>query len=179
MTIVLDLIGSWLVRGVLIAIMLTLTLNMNNALYHDIPVVNGRALIATVDSVMYADMNAAGYNVSTLSNTFSNATSTSVYFNADLNNNGSAELVKYYTGYDATSRTYTLYRSTLGNTLTLASGIDSIGFSFYDKRDSVTSVLSSIRSIGVTIIDSVSDPSSGSKTAILSSFRVYPPNLYL
>ncbi len=190
MSIILDIIGSWVVRATMIAIMLTLSVNLNNALFQNATVISDRDLVSIVDSVFYADINAAGYNAPSWGSAdFKWATTSSVYFWADVNNNGSADSIRYDVVYNSNTKKYRLYR-TLNNGTGLAVGnpIDSLSFSYYangyDGKDSLMltpTQLKSIRAVGITLVvlDTITDSKTGVKTPmpIKSFFKVTPPNL--
>jgi len=190
MSIILDLIGSWVVRAAMIAIMLTLTINLNDALYQNNSVINDRGQIQIVDSVFYADINMAGYNTpSWASASFKIASTSSVYFYADINNNSLPDSVRYDVVYNSSTRKYKLYRTVNnGSALTLGMAVDSVSFAYYtsgyDGRDSLMlapSLLKSIKSVAVTLIvnETVTNNKTGQSTQIpiKSFFKITPPNL--
>lgn len=193
MTIFLDIIGSWVIRASLIAVMLTLTVNLNNVLYESTQRANTNGLVSVVDSVIYADLNAAGfaskYCVYFKSDTTFNAyNAQSVYFYADIVTGGTAELVKYYTTYSATTKLYKLYRQVnSGTAFVVANNLSGLAFSYYDANGNVTATKSSIKQVRVMVTaryvltnSAVQTEGLTSDTTYVSaSFRVVPPNLVL
>jgi len=168
MTIFLDLIGSWVVRASMIAVMLGLTVNLNDALYTSTQAANNNGYVAVIDSVVYADVNDAGYNVSDLSTTFQVADSTDLKFYADINGDGVPETLEYSMTQQPDS-TYNFYRTASnvnsGNP-SLIGNVQSLVFHYYDSKGNQTSDLTKIKQIRVTV--------SASAT---TDFKIYPPNL--
>jgi hypothetical protein len=188
MTVFLDLIGSWIVRASLIAVMLTLTVNMNNALYQSSEQANARGLVSVVDSVIYADVNAAGYNVSSpvTSNTFNTFNATNLFFYADLPGGVTPDLIKYTTVYDATTKLYKLYRQVNSETNALLGSVYSnVTFKYYNASGVETAVAANIRQVRVMVDARYVLTNAFVKTKGLtvdtlyatSDFKVYPPNL--
>lgn len=172
--------------------MLTLTVNLNNVLYQSTQRANTNSLVAVVDSVIYADLNAAGYarsGVSFRSDTTLNAYSAqSLYFYSDIVSGGGVELIKYYTTYSSASKLYTLYRQVNnGTAMVLANNLSSFAFSYYDASGVVTAVKSSIKQVRVMMTAEYVLTNAFVKTKGLSSdttyvstdIRVIPPNLIL
>lgn len=189
MSVFLDLIGSWIVRASLIAVMLTLTVNMNNALYQSTQQANAKGLVSVVDSVIYADLNAAGYNVSSPigSNTFYSFGATNLSFYADIDKSvGGVELIKYTTVYDATTKLYKLYRQVnTGTNALLGSNYSKVTFKYYNAGGVETASANAIKQVCV-MVDAryvltnafVNTKGLTSDTMYAKSdFRVYPPNL--
>lgn len=187
MSVFLDLIGSWIVRASLIAVMLTLTVNMNNALYLSTQEVNAKALVSVVDSVIYADVNAAGYNVSSPvpSNTFYSFSATNLSFYADLPGGVTPDLIKYTTVYDATTKLYKLYRQVNSGTNALLGSYSNVTFKYYNAGGVETASANAIKQVRVMVdaryvltnafvnTKGLTNDTSYAK----SDFKVYPPNL--
>jgi len=182
MSLFIDLAGSWIVRASMIAVMLGLTVSMNNALYQSAQQANADTYVTVVDSILYADINDAGYNVSDPTTTFETASSSNLQFLADINGGGVPETIHYYTGQQisGTDTTYILYRTVNnvnnGNPLTVATGLKSVTFSYYDNKGVSTSILSSIRQVRVTVVGVLTDVIDGSST-VTGDFKIYPANL--
>lgn len=188
MSVFLDLIGSWIIRASLIAVMLTLSVNMNNALYQSTQQVNAKALVSVVDSVIYADVNAAGYNVTAPapSNTFTDFTATRLEFNADLPGGVTPDLIKYTTVYSEPTKLYKLYRRVnSGTNMLLGSDYSTIKFQYYDASGVETAVAANIRQVRVKVdaryvLTDAFVTTKGQTIDTMyakSDFRVYPPNL--
>ena len=175
MTILLDLIGSWFVRASMIAVMLGLTVTLNDALYQSSQQAGNNGNVAVIDSIIYADVNDAGYNVSPVSSTFQIAESTDLKFYADINGGGIPETVRY-TITKQNDGTYNLYR----NVNNVNNGVDfllgnltSASFAYYDAKSNLLPLpildLTEIRQVGVTLV--------GSVVADTSRYKIYPANL--
>jgi hypothetical protein len=170
MTIFLDLIGSWLVRASMIAVMLGLTVTLNDALYQSTQQVSGKEYIAAIDSIIYADINDAGFNVQhAADSTFQSVDSTGIQFLADLNAGGIPEVVRYTITQqpDSTCKLYR-YVSNVNDGANLMMGtISSIRFRYYDVHGVLTTNKTKVRQVRVMVV--------GNGTS--SDFRIYPANL--
>jgi len=174
MTVFLDLIGSWFVRVSMIAIMLGLTISLNDALYQSTSRANNLGQTAVIDSIIYADLNDAGYNVSPISSTFQIAQSTSVQFLADINGGGIPETVRYTLTKQSDS-TYNVYRNVnnVNNGADLLVGnVTSLGFNYYDSRDSLLNPVSDLTLVKRVVVTLV-----GKELNDTSQYRIVPPNL--
>jgi hypothetical protein len=156
MTIFLDILGSWILRGTLMVVMLTVIVNMNDVVYQSNQNAAAKLLVATADSIIYSDLNEAGYNVS--GTTFLNAGSSDMRFYGDLNGGGVPETVRYYAvAVAGTNPTlYKLYRNVnnenSGIDLLLGSSFQTVKFTYYDKSGAVTSTLSNIVAVRVHLV---------------------------
>jgi hypothetical protein len=184
MTIFLDILGSWIVRGSLLIVMITLTINLNNAVYVSSQSANASAYVAIVDSIIYADVNAAGYcPACSVSTPFLAAYDSAITVLGDINNGGIPDTVSYYMIRDNVTHLYKLYRSVNnvdnGKSMQIANNLTSLNFKYYDRNgNQVTSSLywNNIRSVNVTVVGTVENMTNGSST-VTSSFKIYPPNL--
>jgi hypothetical protein len=193
MNIFIDIIGSWIVRASMIVIALTLMINMNDALYKRTTKANARSLHAVVDSVLYADLSAACYNVDSVftrysDSTFLNATASAMEFWADTSgvrttptyNACPSYRVSYYTSYNASTGRYSLYRQVNSlPALLMGSKFAWAQFKYYTANgDSVVSLpYSKIRRIRV-LLGSVAQNSGTADSTISSDFTVYPSRLF-
>ena len=187
MTVFLDLVGSWIVRASLIIVMLTLTVNMNNTLYQSNQQAYAKKLITAVDSIMYSDVNEAGYNVSGV--TFQTATSLDMQFLGDLNGGGVPETVRYYAVWDSTTRLYTLYRyvnnENSGIPTKMGNTFSTVSFRYYDKNGNTTSTLASIVAVRVNLVSRYVLTNAFATTKgqtkdtmyVSTDFRIQPVNL--
>jgi|GEM_PF-1395786 len=188
MTVFLDLIGSWIVRASLIIVMLTLTLNMNNTLYRSNQQSYAKKILTAVDSIMYSDINEAGYNVSGV--TFQTASSTDMQFLGTLNSpTGANATVRWYAVWDATTRLYTLYRyvnnENGGNPIKMGNTFSTVSFIYYDKNGNTTSTLANIVSVRVSLVSRYVLTNAFATTKgvtndtmyVSANFRIHPVNL--
>jgi hypothetical protein len=186
MTVFLDLLGSWVIRASLITVMLTLTVNMNNALYQSNQQATANKLIVAVDSIIYSDLNIAGYNVS--GTTFQSGTNDStVLCYGDINGGGIPETIKYWTSYDNSTGLRKLYRyvnnENGGVDLLLGKNFTKVKFLYYDAAGNQTATLANIVAIRVQLTAQVSnkvtsDYSDLTKSYTVSTdFQIHPANL--
>jgi hypothetical protein len=101
----------------MIVIMLTLVVNMNDALYKRTTKANARGLAAMVDSIMYADISAAD--------------SVAVSSDLDFTVRTASSNVRYYYNYDGSTQRYRLYRSVSGSPLLLGKKFTEVRFKYY------------------------------------------------
>ena len=182
MTIFLDLVGSFIVRASLITIMLGLTVTMNDTLYQSTQTANAKGYFALLDSMIYSDVNEAGYNVT--GTAFQHADSTDIQFWGDINGGGIPETVRYYTVVSVVSgdTLYSLYRyvnNVNGGNPILLGTTTNVKFLYYDGSGLVipyNTNLGNIKQVKVTIVGSVENVTEGSST-IMREFNIYPPNL--
>ena len=180
MTVFVDIIGSWLVRASLMIVMLTLTVNMNDAVYSTSQDANAKGLIVVVDSVIYEDVKTAGYLVSKLDDVFKTATATDFRFEADIDNNGSVDQIKYLSVYDSTTKCYTLSRAMNSQTpIVFGNKFTDATFRYYtasgtEVRDSWD--YSKIRQIVVNLSVKAKNVTAADSVAS-SQISIYPPNL--
>ncbi|HTY37153.1 MAG TPA: hypothetical protein VMH23_08565 [Bacteroidota bacterium] len=185
MTIFLDLLGSWVIRASLITVMLTLTVNLNNALYQSNQQANAKILAVAVDSIIYSDLNMAGYNVS--GTTFSAAADTNMQFSGDVNGGGTPETIRYWTSYDNSTGLRKLYRyvnnENSGKDLLLGSNFSTVSFTYYDNAGNQTATLANIVAVRVRLVSQAADAVSKAYSsvtgtiAITTDFQVHPANL--
>jgi len=185
MTIFLDLLGSWVIRASLITVMLTLTVNLNNTLYKSNQQANAKKLAVAVDSIIYSDLNMAGYNVSGA--TFSIAADTNLQFAGDVNGGGVPETIRYWTAYDNTTGLRKLYRyvnnENSGHDLLLGSNFKKVTFLYFDNSGAQTAVLANIVAVEVRLTTQVTDAVTSAYSSvhgdytITTDFQVHPANL--
>ena len=184
MNIFIDIIGSWFVRASMIVVALTLVVNMNDALYKRSTKANARSTYAWVDSLIYADLSAACFDVTKVfthsDSVFLNATATAMDFWADTSDAAGSYKVKYYTSYDGSTMRYSLYREVKPlPALLLGSKFTQVKFNYYNAAgDSVTSLpYGKIRRVRV-FISSVVENLGTADSTISSDFTVYPSRLF-
>jgi hypothetical protein len=178
MTVFLDLAGAWAVRVSMVAIMLTMTVAMNDALYQSAQQAAVKANVAVAAETMTQDINMAGLNV--IGNAFDTVDSTNLKFYGDLNGLGSPETVRYYTTYNSTTKLYSLYRyvnrENNGVPLLMGNNFTSVTFLYYDYNGVSTSTAANVYSVRVKLVAQIPGVTQGFTTA-LNDFRVYPANL--
>lgn len=180
MGVVFDILGSFVVRAAIVAVMLNLMLSLHEQLQKKNEQVYMSEMLAAPSMTIVSDLRLAGYNSSTI---FPMASTSEMQFYADLDNNGVSELVRYYvnsgilyrtidggTAFEL-ARSVTLFRLRYYNsTGTALSGINVAGIRSIDVRLRLQSV-----SYGVTTRYSGSSDS----TLYTAEWRehIFPKNL--
>jgi hypothetical protein len=195
MTIVLDLLGSWIIRASLITVMLTLTVSLNNALYQSNQQATAKQMIVAVDSIIYSDLNMAGYNVVPTTYPYyafgtpgsATITDTNVTFYGDLNGGGTPETIRYWTSYDNTTGLRKLYRyvnnENGGKDLSLGNNFKSVAFKYYNMYGKVTTRADSVVAVRVQLTTQAANSVSSAyssitgKFTVTTDFQVHPANL--
>ena len=95
MGIFLDIAGMLLVRATIIVIMVTVTVTMNDVLYFKIAKNSVQSDLHATIEVLESDIRNAGYGV-TVGTTFKNTDTLSLLFLADIDTNGTPDLIYYY-----------------------------------------------------------------------------------
>lgn len=178
MTVFLDLAGAWAVRVSMVAIMLTMTVAMNDALYQSAQQATVKANVAVAAETMTQDINMAGLNVT--GNAFNTIQSNNLLFYGDLNGLGIPETIRYYTTYNSTTKLYSLWRyvnrENNGIPLLMGDNFTSVTFLYYDYNGVATSTASNVYSVRVKLVAQIPGVTQGF-TSALNDFRVYPANL--
>ncbi|HTR82201.1 MAG TPA: hypothetical protein VMM58_11285 [Bacteroidota bacterium] len=160
MSIMLDIIGSMIIRAAIMVTFLYLTINLQNALYEktEYAVVKQKTVIPA--QIMTDDIRLAGYGPTT-SKVFPIAYPQAIEFYADINNDSTADWVHYYLGpyYTTGATTHrSLYREVScisgGTAYELARDVVDLEFSYYDVNGSSVATglsVSGIKSIKVSL----------------------------
>lgn len=157
----------------MIIVMLTLTVNMNDALYVRTNHANTKAHVQIVAEMLYNDLTQAGYNATTP--IFTIISSNDIEFKGDIDNNGTAETIRYYNVPNGSN--YKLYRRVDGGTaLEVGKNFSSITFQYYKLKGKITSNPDSVKAVRANIVMSVEGATEGFTTAT-KDFKIYPSNL--
>ncbi len=157
----------------MIIVMLTLTVNLNNALYVRTNHANTKAHVQIVADMLYNDLTQAGYRATRP--VFTILCSNDIEFKGDIDNNGLADTIRYYTVPNGSS--YKLYRKVNGGTvLEVGKNFSSITFQYYKLKGKITSNPDSIKAVRLKVILNVEGATEGFTTAT-SNFKIYPSNL--
>jgi hypothetical protein len=176
MSIFLDLIQSLFVRGSMVIVMLTLTVNLNDALYQRTKYANTKAHVGIVSDMMYDDLTQAGYN-HTGPHIFCFAYAQDFRFHGDIDNNGTSETVRYYVAFNSGTGCWSLYRSVnSGTALEVGKRFASISFQYYDSKNKITADPSLINGVRINLVENVEGATAGFTTAT-RDFKIYPSNL--
>jgi len=176
MSIFIDLIQSLFIRGSMIAVMMTLTVSMNDALYQKMNQANTKAHVGIVGDMLYTDLTQAGYNAPTPA--FLTASESDIKFQGDLDNDSTSETIRYYTALDANTGLYKLYRTVNGGTpLPVGKKFNSVTFQYYNVKGKITSTLSEIAAVRVNVVEGIEGTTTGGFTTASMNFKIYPSNL--
>ena len=160
----------------MVAVALTLTVTMNNALYQKSQLNFAKGQVEVVGDAMYADLLQANYNNS-VAHVFCYAYARDFRFHGDINNDGVTERVRYYGVYDATTGYWSLYRELEGGVpLLMGKRFSSITFQYYDAKGKITADPSLIKAVRVNLVQGVEGATEGF-TQVVQNFKIYPSNL--
>lgn len=182
MTIFIDLAGSWIVRAAMVTAMLGLTVTMNETVYRTSQYSNTKEALENVVDIVYTDLNMAGNEVTGLK--FYTIQPRNIYFLGDLNGDGSAEAINYYTSYDASTNLYSLYRwvnrENSGRPLCIGSNFTRVKFEYYDQSGVRINPGSewNVASVRIQLTMKVGGVENNKGiTSVQSDVRVFPQNL--
>ncbi|MBI5471154.1 MAG: hypothetical protein HY961_02280 [Ignavibacteriae bacterium] len=156
MAVILDMIGSVLISGYVILLILRINFNMSSA--SDSATTNLGIQESLVDAMssVESDFRLAGFNVPDPKNSIAIADSQRIRIRVDLDNNNTVDSVEWYVG--APLAKYTdrqvriLYRRVNNGTpLGIAYGVTTFKLKYFDQDGIQTSVLSMISVIEVSI----------------------------
>lgn len=169
MATMLDIIGSMVIRGAILLMLLNLSVQMNTATYQKTAFTAMRQSTAISAQILYDDLYLAK-NIDT-------ARSYKIVFSA-VDSNGSTVPAKCY--LESQSDTLkNLYRSVNGHATMIAHNVDSLELRYYDKDglliNPVTGDITKIRSIHCQLWFLTDDRS----RLVFWEKQVFPPNLYL
>ena len=143
MHVMLDIVGSLIIRGMIVVTILRLNVSLNQTLYFKTSMANVRANLGAMVSVFETDIRQAGYGTST---PFTRADSNDIEFRGDFSNSGNVQTVRYY--LEGTN----IYRQYNNSPrVSVARGVKAFKLEYYDQVGILTATLSSIRSIKLTI----------------------------
>ncbi|MGB2869701.1 MAG: hypothetical protein WBD36_14690 [Bacteroidota bacterium] len=187
MGVVLDILGSILVRGMIIAIVIGLTLTLRDELYKRTSDANILQTLTTVGSVIEKDMTQAGYHVAS-DTAFLKADSTDCKFLGDIPDanglvDGIVDTVEYAVSTDPSetdpsSKTRILARTVNGSTpYTFFKGPINVKFTYYDSLGVVTTHITSVASISILLSQWNTFLLSDTTAIVRRELWVFPSNL--
>ncbi|MFA5832835.1 MAG: hypothetical protein WDA22_05080 [Bacteroidota bacterium] len=131
MGVLLDILGSFVIRAAVVLIILTTMITLNNSLFRQTERVALNELVSGIGETVFNDLSHAGYN--STSKTFNKADSIETIFFADLDNNGSVETIRYYLGSGASGSHRILYRTlNSGTAFEIARDVILLRFYYYN-----------------------------------------------
>lgn len=176
MSIFLDLIQSLFIRGSMVAVALTLTVMMNNALYQKSQLNGAKGQVTVVGEAIYNDVLLAGYNVDR-GHVFSHAYAQDFQFKGDIDTNGVTDQVRYYGVYNGGTGYWSLYRAlNSGAPLLMGKRFSSITFQYYDADGKITANPDMIRAVRVNLVKNVEGATEGFMQ-VVKNFKIYPSNV--
>lgn len=134
MGVMIDIIGSTIIRGVIVLVILSLNISLNNALSQKTVRAALKQKTVVPAQILTDDIRLAGYNQPTFPpKAFAIAKADEVTFTADLDDDGVTETVHYYLGAAPAGSTHrVLYRQRNGGApFELARDVISLTFTYY------------------------------------------------
>ena len=188
MDVIVDLIGSFIIRGAIVLISLNLMIMMNDSLLRSTEQSYMNEIIDAPALTLTNDLRAAGYNAS---KNFLIAQKQEVRFCTDVDNNFIPDTINFYLSTrDPVTHHQVLYRKInySGKILEISRQVDTINFTYFDEfgrklgyrnnRDSVKSIFVQLRLESENVITTLL---SGSNDSLkLKSFwenHIFPKNL--
>lgn len=159
MGVMIDIIGSTIIRGAIILVILNLNVSLNNALSEKTARAAVKQKTVVPAQIITDDIRLAGFGPTT-SKVFAIAKSDEAQFSADLDGDSAAETVHYYLGPPPAGSTHrALYRAVSsingGTPFELARDVDSLIFIYYkvDGTSAGTGLnIDNIKSIYVKLV---------------------------
>lgn len=144
----LDIIQSYVIKGVIILLILRVMLLLQDLLYQHNEKASMEGELSTVSMTFSSEMRQTGYNSSVTP--FTIAETSRVEILADINNDGTVEQVRYYLTAMPSSTKFYLNRTVNGGTpLTTGRNLRKFYLTYYDNLGQTTSDLTKIKSISV------------------------------
>lgn len=132
MGVILDIIGSFIVRASVVLLVITAMVNLNNSLFRQTERVALNDQVLGAVETISNDLSLAGYGLST-SKVFAVDDSIETSFSADLDNDGTTEIVRYYLGAGASGSHRILYRTlNAGTAFEIARDVILLRFYYYN-----------------------------------------------
>ena len=137
MGVMIDIIGSTIIRGAIVLIILNLNVSLNNSLTQKTVRAALKQKTVVPAQVLTDDIRLAGYNQVVIAGQklFAVAKADEIQFLADLNSDSTADVVHYYLGTAPVGSTHrVLYRQLNGGTpFELARDVISLSFAYYNS----------------------------------------------
>lgn len=179
----LDIIGSYVFKAAMVAIILSTSLSLNNVMIEKSQITNLEKNVNVGLSVVEWDFRNIGYN--TFVNPFVITSAQDLQYNADVDNDQIVDLVRWHAQAvvlsigDSSVTRYELMRTVSGTSTRVMNRLRSVSFQYLDGTGAVTSTSSAIRGVTITIEAESSVVVNNSLLTTRRSFTVYPANLSL
>ncbi|MEX0737199.1 MAG: hypothetical protein WD182_07125 [Bacteroidota bacterium] len=175
MAIVLDIIGSMVIRGALVFVMLNMTVTLNSALYDRTAVANAKVNLGVTVEVMYSDVLAATSFTTPLD-------SMTMSFTRIDTLDGASQSVSLYSVQDVQTGLWKLYRNVNGSLMMIGNNLQDISFVYLAANRTVTTDPAQVKSVKATLVAVVegiteSDGISGVEQSVTNELKVFPLNL--
>ena len=158
MSVMLDIIGSMVIRGAIVLMTLYLSVGLQSAYTYKNTLYAVKQKTVIPAEILTDDIRLAGYGPTT-SKVFAIASSQEIEFSADINDDSVAETVHYYLGSTYSGSTHrSLYRvvSSIngGSPSEIARDVDSLCFTYYNVYGTAVSGtnVSGIKSVKVSLV---------------------------
>ena len=156
MGVILDILGSFVVRAAIVVIILNLMINLHQSLSKNTDRIYLNQSISNAGNIIAADIKLAGFAAT---DTFAIARRRNIKFSADTGNNGTVQTIRYYTvpSIPSASAKAILYREVIGTTtqtLEIATNITDFNISYYIVTGEPINGLNvvGIKSIYITLV---------------------------
>jgi hypothetical protein len=158
MGVMIDIIGSTIIRGAIVLVILNLSVSLNNALSQKTVRAALKQKMVVPAQILTDDIRLAGYNQPAFPpKSFAIAKADEIQFVADLNSDSTTDVVHYYLGAPPTGSTHrVLYRQLNGGaSFELARDVDSLIFTYYTSTGAAIlpgTNRSGIKSISIKLV---------------------------
>ncbi len=154
MAVILDILGSYVVRAAIVVVILNLMINLHQSLSKNTDRITLNGNINSVGEVIAADLKLAGYRAS---KTFAVAQTNEISFYADLDNSGTPRTIRYYLNPTTPATAHKILYRTINAGTPFEVGRDVITFSlsYYKVNGSLASYgtnITGIKSVYIAII---------------------------
>ncbi len=177
MNIVLDIVGSMMIRSVIVIAILRITLSMNDSLYRKTAENTLRQNLAVASEIMYFDFKNLGFGSTT--ETIIAANPAELQYWADLNNDGVLDRVHYYrsTAQHDTTQSSVYRRINDEAPLAIATGVTAFQFTYFNASGVATTTVSEIRSFSIRITIEQRYSTIGVNPSVSWESLFFPPNI--
>ncbi|HWP82423.1 MAG TPA: hypothetical protein VNN76_07190 [Bacteroidota bacterium] len=147
MGVIIDLIGSMIVRGTIVVIVVTMMLQLHNTLYERNAQSIAQQKMMTVSDIITMDFKLLGYNVPVGTNPILRIESQRIDFLGDLGNNGTIDTIRYYMPVGDS----VLYRQENNNLGEILHFVNLLEFQYFNEFGAYTAQVDSVKMIQVRI----------------------------
>ncbi len=142
-----DIIQSYIIKGAIILVILQTMLLLQNLLYQHTEKAVLEEELGTASFTFSSDMQQAGYNSATA---FTIADTSGIGIKGDIDNDGTADDVRYYLAPMPSSTKFYLERTVNNGTPSIVGrNFRKFYLTYYDNAGNTTSILSNIKSISI------------------------------